>query len=50
MRNDEDDFINLGEIIATYHLGDPYNVTDSWRASRRRDLLYQEKHQRFMSH
>lgn len=39
----------LGEIIATYHLGDPYNVTDSWRASRRRDLLYQEKHMRFMS-
>lgn len=32
----------LGEIIATYHLGDPYNVSDSWRASRRRDRLYAE--------
>lgn len=30
----------LGEIIATYHLGDPYGVGDSWRATRRRDLLY----------
>ncbi|WP_374654536.1 phospholipase D-like domain-containing protein [Phenylobacterium sp.] len=30
----------LGEIIATYHLGDPYGVGDSWRANRRRDLLY----------
>lgn len=39
----------LGEIIATYHLGDPYNVTDSWRASRRRDLLYAENRERFSS-
>ena len=30
----------LGEIVATYHLGDPYSVRDSWRAMRRRDLLY----------
>ncbi|MDP3854891.1 phospholipase D-like domain-containing protein [Phenylobacterium sp.] len=30
----------LGEVIATYHLGDPANVSDSWRASRRRDRLY----------
>jgi hypothetical protein len=40
----------LGEIIATYHLGDPYSVADSWRATRRRDLLYTEDlmHTRFM--
>ncbi len=39
----------LGEIIATYHLGDPYNVTDSWKATRRRDLLYNEpRGRRFM--
>jgi phosphatidylserine/phosphatidylglycerophosphate/cardiolipin synthase-like enzyme len=31
-----------GEIIATYHLGDPADVSDSWRASRRRDRLYAE--------
>jgi len=30
----------LGKVIATYHLGDPANVTDSWRAGRRRDRLY----------
>ena len=40
----------LGEIIATYHLGDPYGVGDSWRADRRRGLLYTEDplHTRFM--
>ena len=40
----------LGEVIATYHLGDPYTVADSWRAMRRRDLLYAEDplHTRFM--
>ena len=39
----------LGEIIATYHLGDPYSVVDSWRATRRRDLLYEDDalHTRF---
>jgi phosphatidylserine/phosphatidylglycerophosphate/cardiolipin synthase-like enzyme len=30
----------FGEFIATYHLGDPADVSDSWRASRRRDRLY----------
>ncbi|WP_332764594.1 phospholipase D-like domain-containing protein [Phenylobacterium sp.] len=30
----------LGELIATYHLGDPASVSDSWRANRRRDRLY----------
>lgn len=40
----------LGEIIATYHLGDPYSVVDSWRANRRRDILYHDNplHTRFM--
>ena len=33
----------LGEIIATYHIGDPYTVGDSWKPSRRRDLLYTEQ-------
>lgn len=32
----------LGELIATYHIGDPANVSDSWRPSRRRDRLYAE--------
>ncbi len=32
----------LGEVIATYHIGDPANVSDSWRPSRRRDRLYAE--------
>lgn len=30
----------LGEFIATYHIGDPANVSDSWRPSARRDRLY----------
>ena len=30
----------VGEIIASLHLGDPANVSDSWRAGRRRDRLY----------
>jgi hypothetical protein len=41
----------LGEVIATYHLGDPYGAGDSWKASRRRDLLYPAEsplHTRFM--
>ena len=40
----------LGEIIATYHLGDPYSVVDSWKATKRRDLLYADNpmHTRFM--
>jgi len=33
----------LGEIIATYHIGDPYTVKDSWKPTRRRDLLYTEQ-------
>lgn len=32
----------LGELIASYHIGDPANVSDSWRPSRRRDRLYAE--------
>lgn len=31
----------LGELIASYHLGDPANVHDSWRAGKRRDRLYE---------
>jgi phosphatidylserine/phosphatidylglycerophosphate/cardiolipin synthase-like enzyme len=33
----------LGEIIATYHIGDPFTVADSWKPNLRRDLLYTEQ-------
>jgi phosphatidylserine/phosphatidylglycerophosphate/cardiolipin synthase-like enzyme len=32
----------FGEFIAACHLGDPVNVSDSWRIGRRRERLYQE--------
>jgi hypothetical protein len=32
----------LGEIIATYHVGDPFGVADSWNLTRRRKILYDE--------
>lgn len=32
----------FGEFIAAYHLGDPVNVSDSWRPGRRRERLYAE--------
>ncbi|HEY9233617.1 MULTISPECIES: phospholipase D-like domain-containing protein [Phenylobacterium] len=32
----------LGEIIATYHVGDPFGVPDSWDLIGRRELLYDE--------
>ena len=32
----------FGEFVAAYHLGDPVNVSDSWRPGRRRDRLYAE--------
>jgi hypothetical protein len=31
----------LGELIASYHLGDPANVADSWKAGKRRERLYE---------
>jgi phosphatidylserine/phosphatidylglycerophosphate/cardiolipin synthase-like enzyme len=30
----------FGRIVAAYHLGDPIDVGDSWRAGRRRERLY----------
>lgn len=33
----------LGEIIATYHLGDPCTTADSWKPHGRHDLLYAER-------
>ncbi|WP_309643316.1 phospholipase D-like domain-containing protein [Phenylobacterium sp.] len=36
----------LSEMVATYHLGDPANVSDSWRPSRRRDRLYASARER----
>lgn len=32
----------FGEFIAACHLGDPVNVSDSWRIGRRRERLYEE--------
>lgn len=32
----------FGEFVASFHLGDPVNVSDSWRIRRRRERLYQE--------
>jgi phosphatidylserine/phosphatidylglycerophosphate/cardiolipin synthase-like enzyme len=32
----------LGEFIAAFHLGDPANVSDSWRIARRRERLFAE--------
>lgn len=29
----------LGEFVATYHIGDPSDVSDSWRLGRRRERL-----------
>ena len=31
----------LGNMIATFHIGDPADVADSWRIFRRRERLYQ---------
>jgi hypothetical protein len=33
---------SFGEFVAEYHLGDPANVSDSWRLGRRRERLYEE--------
>jgi hypothetical protein len=32
----------LGEFIAAYHIGDPTDVSDSWRLGRRRARLMRE--------
>jgi phosphatidylserine/phosphatidylglycerophosphate/cardiolipin synthase-like enzyme len=32
----------LEEFIAAYHVGDPVDVSDSWRLGRRRDRLFRE--------
>src|SRR6185503_21193256 len=32
----------VGEFIAAYHLGDPSDVSDSWRLGRRRERLIRE--------
>jgi phosphatidylserine/phosphatidylglycerophosphate/cardiolipin synthase-like enzyme len=32
----------FGEFIATCHMGDPVNTSDSWRLGRRRERLYEE--------
>jgi phosphatidylserine/phosphatidylglycerophosphate/cardiolipin synthase-like enzyme len=32
----------IGEFIANYHMGDPSDVSDSWRIGRRRDRLIRE--------
>jgi phosphatidylserine/phosphatidylglycerophosphate/cardiolipin synthase-like enzyme len=32
----------IGEFIANYHMGDPADVSDSWRLGRRRDRLIRE--------
>jgi phosphatidylserine/phosphatidylglycerophosphate/cardiolipin synthase-like enzyme len=32
----------FGEFVATFHLGDPASVADSWSPLRRRDRLYRE--------
>ncbi|HEX5377679.1 MAG TPA: phospholipase D-like domain-containing protein [Phenylobacterium sp.] len=36
------DMTPFGEFIAACHLGDPVNVSDSWRLGRRRERLYRE--------
>lgn len=33
---------HLSELIAAYHLGDPYDPSDSWRPWRRRERLFDE--------
>jgi hypothetical protein len=33
---------SVGEFIANYHLGDPSDVSDSWRLGRRRERLIRE--------
>jgi phosphatidylserine/phosphatidylglycerophosphate/cardiolipin synthase-like enzyme len=30
----------FGEFVSAFHLGDPANVSDSWRPARRRDRIY----------
>lgn len=35
----------IGEFIAAYHLGDPSDVSDSWRLGRRRERLMREARQ-----
>jgi len=35
------DMTTLGNMIATFHIGDPADVADSWRIFRRRERLYQ---------
>jgi phosphatidylserine/phosphatidylglycerophosphate/cardiolipin synthase-like enzyme len=32
----------LGEFISTYHVGDPADVSDSWRLGRRRERLFRQ--------
>lgn len=32
----------IAELIAALHLGDPYDVSDSWRLGRRREHLFRE--------
>ena len=32
----------LGEFIAAYHVGDPTDVSDSWRLGRRRERLFRQ--------
>ncbi|MDP3659662.1 phospholipase D-like domain-containing protein [Phenylobacterium sp.] len=32
----------FGAFVSRYHLGDPANVSDSWRVGRRRERLYSE--------
>ena len=34
------DMTAFGKFIAAYHLGDPADVADSWRAARRKERLY----------
>lgn len=34
----------VGEFIATYHIGDPTDVSDSWRLGRRRERLIRQAH------
>jgi hypothetical protein len=32
----------FGEFVAAYHIGDPADVSDSWRLGRRRERLIRE--------
>jgi hypothetical protein len=32
----------VGEFVAAYHIGDPSDVSDSWRLGRRRERLMRE--------